>query len=148
VPTSDPSEYGLYRDTLVYVRELLRPLGIGLAAFASAVLLGVGVPLGWVWLASRVQSSPGQGTSYLAALLALGGPLATYAGVLMVLLRVAPRHPAARPEHLPWNRSRGDEKHVRPTTTLEQVVILATLVVAVAAEVYFIFFAHQQPWGQ
>ena len=42
-----------------------------------------------------------------------------------------------------WNRSRDDVlDKTRPITTLEQVILLAVLIVGALFEVWFFFFAH------
>lgn len=129
--------------------KALKAIGIVLAAVACAAVLGVGVPLGWVWVASQVQPSNGQGASGMAAAAVVIGPLATYFLVLVAAERLRRRAGGeVEPQRMAWNRSRDDlRRSARQVTALDQVVILATLFVGAGFEVWFFFFAHQQPWG-
>lgn len=129
---------------MMYVGSLLRGIGIVLAACLSAAVLGAGVPMAWIWLASRVESTTGNGVSSLAALIVILGPLATYAVFVMVAGRfTAGQRQHDRPARMAWNRSRDEIRQSGPqVTTFDQVVILATLIIAVCFEVWFFFFAH------
>jgi len=133
----------------VYVRSAARTIGIVIAGIACAALLGAGVPLAWVWVASQVQPTRGQAVSGTSALIVIVGPLLTYAAALLLLRRIAPpRTPGGRPVRMAWNTSRDEEHRVtRDTSALEQIFIIATLLVAVGFIVWFIGFAHQTPWG-
>jgi hypothetical protein len=106
----------------------------------------VGVPLGWVWVASQLEPNVGQATSQLAAFVVIAGPLASYFALSVVTSRLTqPRD--ARPRRMTWNRSRDDVPETdRPITTLEQVILLAVLIVGAAFEVWFFFLAHMHPW--
>jgi hypothetical protein len=109
----------------------------------------VGVPVAWVWVASQLQPTVGQGTSEVAALIVIAGPLGSYFALIALAGRFSrARHAAPRPQRMAWNRSRDEiRESARHTTTFEQVVLLATLLVGAGFEVWFFFFAHQQPWG-
>jgi hypothetical protein len=112
-------------------------------------VLGAGVPLAWVWVGSQLSSSPGQSISGLAALAALAGPPATYVAIIVLagLIR-APGDGAARPPRMSWNHSAGEVRpRTRPASGFEVVIVLATLVVAVAFEAWLLLFAHTHPWG-
>jgi len=128
------------------VRAALRALAVFAAAAACAAVFGVGVPLGWVWVASQLQTTPGQATGQLAALVVITGPLASYFALTVVASRLTqPRDAQAR--RMTWNRSRDDVPDKRrPITTLEQVILLAVLIVGALFEVWFFFFAHTHPW--
>jgi hypothetical protein len=114
---------------------------------ACAALFGVGVPLAWVWIASQLQTTPGQATSQLAGLVVIAGPLASYLVLTLLVARVSqPRD--ARPRRMTWNRSRDDvADKTRPITAFEQVILLAVMIVGATFEVWFLFFAHTRPWG-
>jgi hypothetical protein len=126
-----------------------RATGVALAACVCATALGAGVPLGWVRVASQLQPTAGQGTSGLAALVLIVGPLATYASVLTLVEWIGMRGKGtAPPRRMTWNHSRDEIRpRSRPTTALEQVVILATLLVGLGFEVWLVFFADTKPWG-
>jgi MFS family permease len=129
------------------VSAALRALAVFAAAAICAVAFGVGVPLGWVWVASQLQPNVGQATGQLAALVLIAGPLASYLALTVIVGRFnQPRD--ARPPRMTWNRSRDDIRDkTRPITAFEQVVLLAILIVAALFEVWFFFFAHTTPWG-
>jgi hypothetical protein len=104
------------------------------------------VPLLWVWVASQVQSTSGQGTTGLAAAVVIAGPLVSFA----LLVRLTSRFSRAElpPQRMAWMRSRDEVRRSgQKVTAFDQVVILATLIVAVGFEIWFFFFAHC-PSGQ
>jgi hypothetical protein len=129
------------------MKTALRALAILVAAAACAAVFGVGVPLGWIWVASQLQTTPGQATGPLAAFVVIAGPLASYFALTVVVGRFSqPRD--ARPRRMTWNRSRDDAPDkARPITGFEQVILLSVLIVAAIFEVWFLFFAHTHPWG-
>jgi hypothetical protein len=133
----------------MYVRLLVRASGILAAACACAAVLGVGVPLGWVWVASQLQTSTGQAISGVAALVVIVGPLATYFSMLTLAERIRRRAGGeVQPQRMAWNRSRDEVREsARQMSALDQVVVIATLLVGAGFEVWFFLFAHQQPWG-
>jgi MFS family permease len=133
----------------LYVKSLFRMIAIVLAGVACGVLLGAGVPLAWVWVASQVQPTGGQAVSGTAVAIVIVGPLITYAATLLLLRRVgAPRGRGGRPVRMAWNTSRDEEHRIkRETPALEQIFVIATMLVAVGFIVWFIGFAHQTPWG-
>jgi hypothetical protein len=119
-----------------------------LAAVACAVVFGVGVPLLWVWLASQVQPTAegGQGVGMLAATLVIVGPLASYIALVVLAGRFRFSQPAdarREPQRMAWNRSRDEiRQKARHTTTFEEIVLVAILIVGVGFEVWFFFLAH------
>jgi MFS family permease len=133
----------------MYVKALFRMIAIVVAGVGCGVLLGAGVPLAWVWVASQVQPTSGQAVSGTAALIVIVGPLLTYAAALLLLRRIgSPRTQGGRAVRMAWNTSRDEEHRVkRDTTALEQIFIIATMLVVVAFMVWFFGFAHQTPWG-
>jgi hypothetical protein len=114
-----------------------------------AAVFGVGLPLGWVWVASHLQTTVGQQTSDVAAVAAIFGPPASYFALIFLAGRVSRRRGGvSQPQRMAWNRSRDDERPgARHVTALEQVVLVATLLVLAGFEVWFFFFAHEQSWG-
>jgi thiosulfate reductase cytochrome b subunit len=106
-------------------------------------VFGVGVPLLWIWLASQVQPTVGQGTSMLAATLVIVGPLASYIAVVWFAghFRFAQRPGSERPR-MAWTQSRDEiRQKARHTTTFEQIVLLAILIVALGFDVWYFGFA-------
>jgi hypothetical protein len=126
---------------------LIRIVTIGLAAIVVAAVLGGGVPLAWLWIASRIQPAGGQGIDQLAALVLIAGTIGTYVAIGLVINR-APGSRQPRRGADSWNRSLSEDRNPKRTTTaVEQVFIVATLIVAAAFELWLLMFAHQTPWG-
>lgn len=126
------------------MRRLARAVLVVLAAVVCAAVFGVGVPLFWVWLASQLQTSVGQGVGMLAATIVILGPLASYIALVTIVgrFRFAQR-PEAQPQRMAWTRSRDEiRERARYTTTFEEIVLTAILIVGVGFEVWFFFFAR------
>lgn len=130
------------------MRRVVKPVWVFLAAVACAAVFGVGVPLLWVWLASQVQTTVGQGggLSMLAATLVIVGPLASYIALVTFASRfrfTQPPDAASQPRRMAWTRSRDEiRQKARYTTTFEEIVLLAIMIVGIGFEVWFFFFAH------
>jgi hypothetical protein len=107
-------------------------------------LLGVAVPVGWLWIASQLQSGSNGGIELLpAAALVLGLP-GTYVALTAVASRLDRRTGArSRPRHRDaWTRSLSAERHAAPRSTpIEAVFVTTVVVVGVFSEVYLLFFA-------
>jgi hypothetical protein len=133
----------LYLDTLPDMRRPLKAIWVIAAAVACAAAFGVGVPLFWVWLASHLETTVGQGVSMLGATVVILGPLASYI-VLVVLVgrfRFSQR-PDYQPQRMAWSRSRDEiRQRARHTTTFEEIILSSVLIVGVGFEIWFFFFA-------
>jgi hypothetical protein len=127
---------------------VLRGTGILAAAIACAAVFGVGVPLAWVWVASKLQPTVGEGTGSLAALVVIAGPFVSYTALVLLAGRFSrPRDRAPGPQRMAWNRSRDEVRpNDQPTSALEQVVLVAIVLLAIGFEVWFFFFAHPHVW--
>lgn len=127
--------------------RVVKAVWVLLAAVACAVVFGVGVPLLWVWLASQVQPTTGggQGVSMLAATLVILGPLASYIALVVFASRFRfsqPPDAQREPQRMAWNRSRDEiRQKAKYTTTFEQIVLLAILIVGFGFEVWYFGFA-------
>lgn len=130
----------MYSDTVLYMKGMVRAAGILLAAVVCALVFGAGVPLFWVWVASRVQSTTGQGVSGLAAVIVIAGPLASFFTLVAMTNRFARGEGPV--QRMAWMRSRDEVREsAKSTTSFEQVLILTTFLVLVAFNVWFFFFA-------
>jgi hypothetical protein len=133
---------------MMYMGRVRKIVWVLLAAVACAVVFGVGVPLLWVWLASQVQPTvgSGQGVSMLSATLVIVGPLASYIALVVFAGRFRFSQPAdarREPQRMAWNRSRDEiRERARHTTTFEEIVLVAILIVGLGFEVWFFGFAH------
>jgi hypothetical protein len=133
----------MYLDTILYVRstDRFRRL-LWVPVFVLGVpLLGVGVPVAWVWIASHLQGDLANLGALPAAVLVLGIP-ATYC-VLTLLAHRARRPGRSAPPRRrvePWNRSESERRE--SGSALEALFVTTTVLVAVAADIYLVFFDH------
>jgi hypothetical protein len=113
------------------------------AAATCAAAFGVGVPLFWVWLASQIQNPDDQGVGMLAAAVVILGPLASYFALVVFVGRFRfGQRPDPEPQRMAWTRSREEiRQRARYTTTFEEIVLTAVLIVGVGFEVWYFFFA-------
>lgn len=120
---------------------MAKAVGIVAAAVLCAAVFGIGVPLFWVWLASRVQSTTGDGVSGLAAAIVIIGPLASYFVLVFTVNRFST--PDQRVQRMAWMRSRDEVREsARVTTSFEKVLILSTFLVLIGFNVWFFFLAQ------
>lgn len=134
----------MYSDTLLNVRRALKVVSVLLAAVACAVVFGVGVPLFWVWLASQFQNEAYGGIGMLAVTVVILGPLASYFALVVFVGRFRfSQRPDPEPQRMAWTRSRDEiRRRARYTTTFEEIVLTAILIVGLGFEVWYFFFAH------
>jgi hypothetical protein len=145
----DPDEPDTPQTRRTFVRTLVaRPLAavLVLAMGIGSVVLWIGIPVGWVWVASRTvkTSQPSLGP-YLLVLVAT--PLSMWiCGKLLFRLnavysRLTGRTHEVRAQ-LPWHKSmRGERVTSRPTTVLDIVMIVSVSVALTAFGIWFFFFA-------
>ena len=133
---------GLYLGTVLYMGRALKAIYVLLAAAACAAIFGVGIPLFWVWLASQLQDTD-QGVGMLAAAVVILGPLASYFALVAFVGRFRfSQRPDTEPQRVAWTRSRDEiRRRARYTTTFEEIVLTAVLVVGLGFEVWYFFFA-------
>lgn len=110
------------------------------------MLIGFGVPLLWVWLASTLYDKPGAVTGGVAAFILIG-ILVSYWALLLLGSWVRGRMlegQYGRPRRSSWNRSMRDTPH-RPgehgSDPVERLFVTTAIVSMVAFAVWFAFFA-------
>jgi hypothetical protein len=112
----------------------------------GSVLLWIGLPVGWVWVASRTvkTSQPSLGP-YLLVLFATPISMWICGKLLFKLNAVYSRVTGQTYEvrtQLPWHKSmRGERGSGRPTTVLDLVMIVSVSLALTAFGVWFFFFA-------
>lgn len=133
----------LYLDTLLDMGRAFKAIWVLVAAAACAAAFGVGVPLFWVWLASQLQNADDQGVGMLAAAVVILGPLASYYALVVIVGRFRfSQRPDPEPQRMAWTRTRDEiRRRARYTTTFEEIVLTAVLIVGVGFEVWYFFFA-------
>lgn len=130
--------------TLPLSRRLLAASLVAAMAVASAVAWVVN-PLAWLWIASQMQDA-GQPSMGLY-LLVLAGIAVTAVVLGWCLSRLNHAHAeltgrdTSHRERLPWLRSMRDTPDEVRGSVLESVMVCSVGVAAVAAGVWFFFFA-------
>lgn len=129
------------------IRRVL--VGTGSTAFTlvGAVLIGFGVPLFWIWVASVLYGKPGAVTGPVAVFL-LTGIVVTYWGLLFVGSWVRGRYLIREqqrgPRRMSWNRSMRDSSYkpgLSDSDPIERLFVLTAIISLVGFAVWFAFFA-------
>jgi hypothetical protein len=118
---------------------------IALMAFGS-VLMWLGVPVGLVYLASRIADSPTPSMGpYLLILIGLPVGMVAVGKVLGVLDRYHGRITGlddGKPQQAAWMKSmRGDRDRKRRRSVLDSVMMISVAVALVLAAIWFFAFA-------
>ena len=108
---------------------------------AGVLLLGIGVPLLWVFIASKLSDTFLK-VPLLPLLVMVGGLFVTYMFLATVVARFDKERQAMGPARMSWNRSLGAERKIdNPTTQWERVFITTALVMTFLFEIWFFVFA-------
>lgn len=122
--------------------DVKRALGLPLFVLGVAGL-GAGVPLLWVWIASRLEHRLTGGVSVLPMAVMIVGLLTTYLVLTLVAQRISRPRDARVRRPSAWNASLGSERrHPADGSTVESLFVTTTVVVAVLTDIYLVFFAH------
>ena len=115
---------------------------------AAAAVVGIGVPLFWIWVGSRIQGSRGtQHVEASTAVILVVGILVSYTVILIVAGAIQARSETSEggpPPRYPWNRSMRDEPYRPGTgklTPVEAVFVGTAIVASIAMLVWFFAFA-------
>ena len=123
-------------------------VGTGSAAFTllGAVVIGFGVPLFWIFLASKLYGKPGA-VNGSVALFIFTGILVSYWGLLLIASWVRARMMGMHepgPRRQSWNRSMRDSRY-KPgdhrSDPVERLFVTTAIVSMVGFAVWFAFFA-------
>src|SRR3954471_23132316 len=126
-------------------RRLLGALLIALMAVGS-VLLWIGIPVGWLYLASQLvdSSEPTMGP-YVLVMVGIPATMVLVGKLLAALDRVYGRVSGAAPQprvQLPWHRSlRGDREAVRRRSVLDVVMVCSVALALICFAIWFFVFA-------
>jgi 4-amino-4-deoxy-L-arabinose transferase-like glycosyltransferase len=118
-----------------------------LTGLAVAVVAACGIPLAWVWIASKIAGTDRDLTPSLAILITTGILVSYWLALLLgSRLRrhwVGESEERARHRRMSWNRSFRDEPlHTeRESDPVERIFILVALIGVIAFEIWFFFFA-------
>jgi hypothetical protein len=118
----------------------------------AAVIIGFGVPLGWIWIGSQMQTNSGASTvNFSVAMVILFGIIITYvlllylAGVVLAVFgppeggESGPNGPRA-----PWMRGMTDTRQIKQGSAMggiERLFVVTTMLVTVAFWAWFAFKA-------
>jgi multisubunit Na+/H+ antiporter MnhC subunit len=133
------------------IRRVL--LGTGSTAFTlvGALVIGFGVPLFWIFIASQFYAKTGAVNGPVAAFIGTG-ILVSYYGLLLIaswvrarlMRRDAARLAAGRDQRASWNRSMRDTPY-RPgqqrSDPVERLFVATAIVSLIAFLIWFAFFA-------
>jgi hypothetical protein len=132
---------------LAAIRRVL--LGTGSTAFTlvGALLIGFGVPLFWIFIASQFYGRTGAVNGPVAVFIGTG-ILVSYYGLLLIAswvrARMLRRQPQGRTSRDPWNRSMRDTPYQpghHRSDPIERLFIATAIVSLIAFLVWFAFFA-------
>jgi hypothetical protein len=129
------------------IRRVL--VGTGSTAFTliGAVLIGFGVPLFWIWIASHLYDKPGAVNGSVAAFIGTG-ILVSYWGILVLASwirgRLMDRASEPGPRRAPWNRSMRDSPF-KPgqgqSDPIERLFVATAIISLIGFAIWFAFFA-------
>jgi hypothetical protein len=126
---------------------LARGTGWTLSGIVVAVVVGFGIPLAWIWIASQIAGTKRDLTPSLAIVITLG-ILISYWLVLLAgtWLRgrwVSEVEQQAKVRRMSWNRSFRDEplSANRESDPIERLFVVVAVVGIIAFEIWFFFFA-------
>ena len=123
-------------------------VGTGSAAFTlfGALVIGFGVPLLWIFLASKLYGKPGA-VNGSVALFIFTGILVSYYGLLLIASWVRGRmikREFEGPRRQSWNRSMRDSRY-RPgdhrSDPIERLFVTTAIVSMIGFAIWFAFFA-------
>lgn len=125
-----------------------RGLIVNVATVVSAVVIGFGIPLLWVWIGSQLQGERGATTlSFGVAVLILAGIIVSYVGVLYLagwaMSYLGADDESRSPTRSPWMQgmTEGAKKN-SAVSGFERLFVITTLLVSAAFWVWFLFFAE------
>jgi hypothetical protein len=125
-----------------------RPIAVLLVLLMAvgSIVLWIGIPVGWVWVASRtVKTSQPTLGPYLLVLCATPITMWIWGRLLFKLNDVYSRVTGQTSEvrtQLPWHKSmRGERNSGRQTTVLDLVMMISVSVALTAFGIWFFFFA-------
>lgn len=108
---------------------------------AGVLVLGLGVPLLWVFIASKLSDTFLE-LPLLPLFVMVIGLLVTYMGLATLVARFDKERAELGPARMSWNRSlSADRFESSKTTQWERVFITTAIVVAFLFEIWFFVFA-------
>lgn len=127
--------------------------GTGLAKVAlialmavGSIFLWIGIPIGWLWIGSQIQSDSGQASFglYLGVLAGIIVSMVVIGKLLWSLNGVYGRLAGSEVVRvrMPWHRSlRGEQEGRQPRQILDVVMVISVLSAGFVFLLWFLFFA-------
>ena len=120
-----------------------------LATIIAAVVIGFGVPLGWIWIGSQLQGGAGASSvKFSVAMAILFGIIASYVLLLylagIVMARFGGSGERRATSDSPWMRGMTDTRQAPGQSSMggiERVFVITTMLVTVAFWLWFAFEA-------
>ena len=118
---------------------------IALMAVGS-IFLWIGIPVGWLWIGSQIQSDSGQASFglYLGILLGIIVSMVAMGKLLHGMNGVYGRLTGSEivRVRMPWHRSlRGEEEGRAPRQILDVVMVISVMAAGFVFLIWFFFFA-------
>ena len=121
----------------------MRPKLVWVLAFLIGTpVLGVGVPVVWLWIASRLQGES-EKLGFVPLIVLILGLLGTYVLVTLVAHWINPT-PADRRAHPRnrWLEPMAADRTPRTTTDVEGVFVACTMAIAFGVMLFLLLFGH------
>ena len=126
-------------------------IGTGSTAFTviGAVVIGVGVPLFWIFVASRLYNKTGAVSGPVAVFI-FTGIVVSYWGLLLIASWIRARTGAGRQQaeqynRAAWNRSLRDDRYEpgksRRSDPIERLFVATAILCLIGFVIWFAFFA-------
>lgn len=127
--------------------------GTGLAKAAlialmavGSIFLWIGIPVGWLWIGSQIQSDSGQASFglYLGVLAGIIVSMVAVGKLLWGLNGVYGRLTGSEVVRvrMPWHRSlRGEQEGRQPRQILDVVMVVSVMAAGLVFLIWFFFFA-------
>jgi hypothetical protein len=129
------------------IRRALLGTGSTALTLVGACLIGFGVPLFWIWIASTLYAKPGAVTGPVAVFIGTG-ILVSYWGLLLIAAwvrgRLLGRGVEPGPRRQSWNRSMRDTPYqpgIGDSDPIERLFVVTAIISIVGFAVWFAFFA-------
>ncbi|MFL5894580.1 MAG: hypothetical protein ACJ76Z_05640 [Thermoleophilaceae bacterium] len=107
----------------------------------GVAILGAGIPLAWVWIASKLSHTFLK-LPLLPLFVMVVGLLITYMSLAALVARFDKERAALGPARMSWNRAMTDTRHGGPQLTQwERMFVTTAIIVAIAFEIWFFVFA-------
>jgi len=128
------------------LRRAIVGTGSGVLTLVGAVLIGFGIPLFWIYVASSLYGKPGAVTGPVAVFIG-AGILVSYWGLLLLASWVRGRmlkRAEDKPRRASWNRSMRDTQYrtgVAESDPVERLFVVTAIVSIIGFAVWFALFA-------